>query len=84
MELKNRLTAGLVSITGKQPGHTSLQAQQICKSTQSLSLFQMRQVGQMQRNIGSEQQQKHASLGPPVKEILAPVDFLLELKNTVQ
>jgi hypothetical protein len=39
------------SMLTKQPGHKSFQAQQICKSEQSLSLFQMRQVGQMQRNI---------------------------------
>jgi hypothetical protein len=40
----------------------------------------------MRRNITSEQQQEQtiASLGPPVKEILAPVDLLLELEDTVQ
>jgi hypothetical protein len=84
VSITGELTPSTQVICSSQPGHTSFQAQQICESEQSPSLFQIRQVGRVQRNVASEQQQKHASLGPPVKEILTPVDLLLELKNTVQ
>jgi hypothetical protein len=61
------------------PGTTNLQIR-----AKSVLISDETSRSNAKKYIANQQQQKHASLGPPVKEILAPVDLLLELKNTVQ